>query len=430
MNASSRPEAERTRRIGPSAPRSDGRELFAGMRSEPPVAEPGSSPRRGATARRTPDSEPGRILPAIGATAFDVDDGGPVLVLDEAHRRALRWQPGRHGPLRAWRSRSTGASPTWRWATTGRSTCSSRSPLQDERRSCAVSTPGGRALGAVETAERAPPCCGSARTGPSYSSGRHTSGCPWRRRTRRIEPRDQQRKARAGAAGSLGWRGRRAGGGDKVLAALVSNGRVQRSWSVTSETPLAEVQLAEPLGHRLLPGSFAPTRTRPTSSSCWSSIATGSSPSSRHPRTNGPRPPRLPDSASPAAGSTVWIRCFGSVRRSLRPRGVLMSLRALVRGRARLRDRTRCGRQRSRVPHGGSSPTTATLRRRQRRPSSRATARRQSHCAPDMRGTSGREAAGTTMTATTRRTIRMKIRRRAARAGTAPASRSRCGGSR
>ena len=39
---------------------------------------------------------------------------------------------------------------------------------------------------------------------------------------------------------------------DGILAALVSNGRVQRSWKVTSETQLGEVQLAEPIGRRLL----------------------------------------------------------------------------------------------------------------------------------------------------------------------------------
>jgi hypothetical protein len=38
---------------------------------------------------------------------------------------------------------------------------------------------------------------------------------------------------------------------NEILAALVSSGRVQRSWRITSGTPLGEVQLAEPVGRRL-----------------------------------------------------------------------------------------------------------------------------------------------------------------------------------
>ena len=38
----------------------------------------------------------------------------------------------------------------------------------------------------------------------------------------------------------------------EIRAAIISSGRVQRSWRVTSDTPLAEVQLGEPVGHRLV----------------------------------------------------------------------------------------------------------------------------------------------------------------------------------
>jgi len=40
--------------------------------------------------------------------------------------------------------------------------------------------------------------------------------------------------------------------GNEIRAALVQNGGVTRSWQVTSVTPLAEVQLAEPFGAGLL----------------------------------------------------------------------------------------------------------------------------------------------------------------------------------
>ena len=39
---------------------------------------------------------------------------------------------------------------------------------------------------------------------------------------------------------------------DGILAALVRTAQRQRSWKVTSETQLGEVQLAEPIGRRLL----------------------------------------------------------------------------------------------------------------------------------------------------------------------------------
>src|SRR5207342_1625393 len=40
--------------------------------------------------------------------------------------------------------------------------------------------------------------------------------------------------------------------GNEVRVALVGSGSVRASWRVQSATPLAEVQLAEPLGQRLL----------------------------------------------------------------------------------------------------------------------------------------------------------------------------------
>ncbi|HSI97733.1 MAG TPA: hypothetical protein VK926_05180, partial [Gaiellaceae bacterium] len=40
--------------------------------------------------------------------------------------------------------------------------------------------------------------------------------------------------------------------GNELRLALVGPNGVRRSWRVTSETPLAEVQLAEPLGARLV----------------------------------------------------------------------------------------------------------------------------------------------------------------------------------
>ena len=39
---------------------------------------------------------------------------------------------------------------------------------------------------------------------------------------------------------------------NEILVALVGGGGIRRSWRIESDTPLAEVQLAEPIGQRLL----------------------------------------------------------------------------------------------------------------------------------------------------------------------------------
>ena len=129
--------------------------------------------------------EPGRILPAIGATAFDVDDGGSVLVLDEAHRRALRWGRDGTGPSRV------ALSIDGRLADMALGDDGSIYVLES------VAAPGRTPLVRRFDADRPSarrrrnggarrlPSCGSARTGPSCSSGRRISGCPSRRRTRR-----------------------------------------------------------------------------------------------------------------------------------------------------------------------------------------------------------------------------------------------------
>jgi hypothetical protein len=41
-------------------------------------------------------------------------------------------------------------------------------------------------------------------------------------------------------------------GAGEILAAILAGGRVQRSWRIRSDTPLGDVQLAEPAGNRLV----------------------------------------------------------------------------------------------------------------------------------------------------------------------------------
>lgn len=195
--------------------------------------------------------EPGRTLPAIGATAFDVDDDGSVIVLDEAHRRALRW--GRDGK----RPSPVALSIDGHLADMALGddgsiyvlesvAASGRTPLV--RRFDAT----GRALGAVETADREPAQLRIGPEGPVVLQRPSQQWMPVAKTNGPIEPRDQRRRARAGRPLRSGDEVVVLRRDDEILAALVSNARVQRAWRVTSETPLAEVQLAEPIGRRLL----------------------------------------------------------------------------------------------------------------------------------------------------------------------------------
>jgi hypothetical protein len=110
----------------------------------------------------------------------------------------------------------------------------------------------GRALGVVETAERTPSQLRIGPGGPVVLQHPSHQWMPVADGGVPSAPRDQRRKAKVG---------RPLRGGDEVvvlrrdgeiLAAIVSHGRVRRSWRITSITPLGEVQLAEPVGSRLV----------------------------------------------------------------------------------------------------------------------------------------------------------------------------------
>jgi hypothetical protein len=193
--------------------------------------------------------EAGRNLPPIGASGFDVGADGGVVLLDEAHRRALRWKP-------------TSAAPTQvPLAIDGRVAdiavddeslyvLESVAPLGE--------TPlvrrfdrAGRALAIVETAERTPSQLRIGPDGPVVLQHPSHQWMPIASGASLRQPASQRRGGKVG-------RPLRAGGevvvlrrANEILAALVSSGRVQRSWRITSGTPLGEVQLAEPVGRRL-----------------------------------------------------------------------------------------------------------------------------------------------------------------------------------
>lgn len=196
--------------------------------------------------------EDGPETTPIGATSFDVDSSGAVLVLDEAKKRVLRFLPGagrpqavpvavngtladlavaRDGTMHVLESAGEGAAET---------------PLV--RRFAAD----GRSLGAWHAAERTVAAIREGPEGPmtlEYPSGQWMpaahGGAPLSGRGQSVRGTPGRPVAGGGQVVVL-----RTGG--EVRLALVGPNGVQRGWRISSETPLAEVQLAQPLGNRLV----------------------------------------------------------------------------------------------------------------------------------------------------------------------------------
>jgi hypothetical protein len=195
--------------------------------------------------------EDGKSSGAIGASAFDVDPSGTVFVLDEAHRRILRWSRGATTPARI------PISVEGRLADMILGVDGSLYVLES------VARPGrrplvrrfdefGRELDTVETAERAP---SQIRLGPDGPVVMQQPSSQWMPVASDGSPLAPERQRRAASSG----RPLRGGGevvvlreGNEVRAAVVAEGRVRNAWRITSRTPLGEVQLAQPLGRRLV----------------------------------------------------------------------------------------------------------------------------------------------------------------------------------
>ena len=195
--------------------------------------------------------EPGRNFGPIGASAFDVDAAGTVVVLDQAHRRLLRWRKGTRVPAHVPISvRGTLADmavgndgSTYVLESTAEL---GRHPLVRRFDDA------GRELEAVETAERTASQIRMAPSGPLVLG--HPSH-HWMPVTVDGTPASRAVQLRHGRAGR-----ELQGGGEIVLSghanelrvALISGRTMTWSLLITSDTPLAEAQLAEPIGQRLV----------------------------------------------------------------------------------------------------------------------------------------------------------------------------------
>lgn len=195
--------------------------------------------------------EAGRNIDPIGASAFDVDASGAIIVLDQAHRRLLRWTRGANSPSRVQLSingtiadlASADDGSLYVLETTTRD---GRAPLIrrfDDN---------GRELEAVEAAERSP---AQIRIGPDGPVVLQRPSHQWMPASIAGVPASPTAQRRRGTMGRLLRSGvevvvlRHA---NELRVAVVAGGAVTRSWQITSETALGEVQLAEPLGARFV----------------------------------------------------------------------------------------------------------------------------------------------------------------------------------
>ena len=196
--------------------------------------------------------EPGKSVGPVGASSFDVDETGTVFLLDQVHRRVLRWARGAQHPARV------PVSVDGRLADLAVSDDGSLYVLES------VVRPGragplvrrfdetGRELDVVEAAERSPSQIRVGPDGPMVLEHPSHQWTPMALDGYPLPPNEQRRRARTGRPLRSGGEAIVLRTGNELRIAVTSGDRVVRSWRLTSATPLGEVQLAEAIGMRLV----------------------------------------------------------------------------------------------------------------------------------------------------------------------------------
>jgi len=195
--------------------------------------------------------EEGRTSNPIGASSFDVAAGGSVVVLDHANRKLLRWSRGSRQPERTPVS-VNGTIADIAVAQDGSYYVLETTSRDDRNPLVRRFDDAGRELEAVETAEGGP---AQILMGPDGPLVLQRPSHHWMPVLVAGVPASQA------AQRSRGRGGRRLQAGGEVVVhrvwnelrlALLVGGSITRSWRITSETPLGEVQLAERLGDRFV----------------------------------------------------------------------------------------------------------------------------------------------------------------------------------
>ena len=190
--------------------------------------------------------EQGRNLTPIGGSSFDVEEDGSVVVLDEANKRLLRWRGNGNAPDAVplaingtLADMSVGNDGTvYVLETTG--VHGSKALLRSFDRD-----------GAARSTTAVPEGPSQVRVGPDGPVVLQSSSAQWMPAARDGRPVEVSGQITAAESGRPLPDGRRIvilRSGNEVRVAVVGSAGVQRAWLVKSETPFAEVQLAEPHG--------------------------------------------------------------------------------------------------------------------------------------------------------------------------------------
>ena len=195
--------------------------------------------------------EQGRNVDPIGAASFDVDAAGSVVLLDEAHRRVLRWAPGAVRPGRVPLS-IDGRLADMTLGDDGSLYVLESVALPGRRPLVRRFDDTGRELDAVEAGDVSPSQIRPGPDGPVALQQPSHLWMPVSSAGTPLSPREQRSRGRVGRLLRSGAEIVTYRTGNELRIALILNGRVRTSWRITSPATLGEVQLAEPLGNRMI----------------------------------------------------------------------------------------------------------------------------------------------------------------------------------
>ena len=195
--------------------------------------------------------EQGPELQPIGGSSFDVSAAGVVSVLDESNRRVLRFAPGAAKPA----SVPVGVRGTIADLAVGADGgMAVLETVGDDGATPLLRSfdPGGRLLGAWHIAERSASSVEIGPDGPVALEYPSAQWMPVLERGAGLAGPAQRQRGRAGKALGNGDElvVKREGGEARI--AVIGPGGVRRSWRLQSSTSLGEVQLAKPLGDKVV----------------------------------------------------------------------------------------------------------------------------------------------------------------------------------
>jgi hypothetical protein len=194
--------------------------------------------------------EPGPAQSPIGGASFDVAPDGAVSVLDEANKRVLRWQTGSRVPTSVPLA-INGTLADLSVAGDGTIYVLETTNGPAERPLLRSFTANGTARSATEISERA----SQLRLGRNGPVALQNPSGQWMQVEAGRTPLSLPAQEDSGQAALPLADGREVvvlRRANEIRAALVAADGTHRAWRVTSSTPIAEVQIAEPIGDRLV----------------------------------------------------------------------------------------------------------------------------------------------------------------------------------